>query len=82
LVGTLPQNPPLYDSLSVYKFVIKRGVIPDEAIPQNLFGNLQTVCLNKLFPSRGISITNNESFDEIVEFLLGVRDSNRTRVVM
>jgi hypothetical protein len=66
----------------VYEFIVKVGIIPDEAIPQDFFGNLKTMPLNKLFPGRGISIPNNEPFDEIVEFLLGVRDSNRTRIVV
>lgn len=66
----------------MYEFIVKVGIIPDKAIPQDFFGNIKTVPLNKLFPGRGISIPNNEPFDEIVEFLLRVRNSNRTRIVM
>lgn len=64
------KTPCLWDALSVYEFIIKVGIVSDEAIPQDSFGNLKTISLNKLFPGCGISIPNNEPFDEIVEFLL------------
>lgn len=59
----LPKIPCLSDSPSVYEFIVKVGIVSDEAIPQDFFGNLETMFLNKLFPSRGVSIPNNEPFD-------------------
>ena len=59
----LPKILCLSDSPSVYEFIVKIGIASDEAIPQDFFSSLKTLCLNKLFPVRGVSIPNNETFD-------------------